>query len=96
MEHTKGGRLNRYYFYNDGKRHGEYKRWHENGSLYVHCFYDHREGERKEWWKNGNLRMCCFYKDHERNGEYKYWLLNGKLWHHSLYKNNVKVEVYYT
>jgi antitoxin component YwqK of YwqJK toxin-antitoxin module len=53
-----------HYFIDDqGKRHGEYKRWYGNGQMTRHCFYvdDKRHGEAKRWNDDGTLIFHKFY-----------------------------------
>ena len=47
------------------KKDGEYKSWHTNGRLQIHCFYENgkKDGEYKFWNNNGKLLYHCFYKD---------------------------------
>ena len=44
---------------------GEYKYFHSNGTLSIHCFYKDgkRHGEYKWWWSDGTLGTHCFFKD---------------------------------
>lgn len=76
--------------------HGEYKRWHNNGQLYIHCFYKNNKihGEYTEWCDNGQMYKHLFYKKDKRCGEYKRWLRNGELVHHCLYKDGIIIESY--
>lgn len=45
------------------RRQGEYKLWHDNGQLWVHCFYvdNNWDGEFKTWHNDGTLYNHCFY-----------------------------------
>jgi len=54
-----------YHILPNGKKHGEYKMWFDNGNLYRQCFYkdDKLEGEFKTWWGNGELLFQCSCKD---------------------------------
>ena len=49
------------------KGEGEYKEWHENGQLSMHCFFKNgiKEGKYKEWYENGQLYEHEFYKNGE-------------------------------
>ncbi len=53
------------YYKIDDKYDGEYKQWHENGQLWVYCFYKNgeKDGKFKRWFENGQLFQYCFYKD---------------------------------
>ena len=68
---------------------GEYKEWHGNGKLFLHCFYKNGEleGEYKSWHENGKLYSHSFYKDGRLNSEYKRWWDNGQLLQHGFWKN---------
>jgi antitoxin component YwqK of YwqJK toxin-antitoxin module len=72
----------------NGKLHGEYKEWWENGQPCVHCTYKEGklEGERKVWYKNGQLIVHCFYEKGLIHGEFKRWYSNGQPWEHITYK----------
>jgi hypothetical protein len=50
-----------------GRLQGEYKEWHENGQLRVHCFCvdDEVHGECKWWDKDGTLISHNFYEHSE-------------------------------
>jgi len=74
---------------------GEYKQWHNNGQLWIHCFYKdgEREGEYKRWWDNGKLQIQCFFKDGKENGEYKEWYESGQSKYHCLYKKGKIVRI---
>ena len=78
------------------KDEGEYKRWHENGELWVYCFYKDGQlhGEYKRWHENGQLWIHTFFKDDKAEGEYRQWNENGQLWHHKLYKNGEVIKDY--
>lgn len=45
-----------------GYVYGEYKEWHTNGILFIHCFYDldTLHGEYKEVKEDGKLILHCF------------------------------------
>ena len=57
--------LEEYWIDDDGELHGEYKRWHKNGQLWIHCFCvnDELHGEYKWWNDNGEIR-CHEYMSH--------------------------------
>jgi antitoxin component YwqK of YwqJK toxin-antitoxin module len=54
-----------YFIDENGQKQGEYKEWHDNGQLYMHCFFvdDKLHGEFKWWYPNGQLRMHCYFVD---------------------------------
>jgi antitoxin component YwqK of YwqJK toxin-antitoxin module len=51
----------------NGKLHGEFKRWFDNGQLNIHYTFKKGElhGEYKEWWSNGELHEHRVYKHGE-------------------------------
>ena len=90
------GQNNAHYFEDEnGKLHGEYKWWYDNGTLATHCYYEHgeRHGEYKSWYYNGTLCEHCYYEHGERHGEYKWWD-NGILLEHCYYEHGELVKVY--
>jgi antitoxin component YwqK of YwqJK toxin-antitoxin module len=76
-----------YFIDENGQKQGEYKEWHDNGQLYMHCFFvdDKRHGEFKRWYPNGQLSRHCFYVDDNLHGEFKRWHYNGQLSQHCFY-----------
>jgi antitoxin component YwqK of YwqJK toxin-antitoxin module len=78
-----------YFIDENGHKQGEYKEWHDNGQLYVHCFFvdGKQHGEYKWWYENGQLWEHCFYVDGNRHGECKAWYSNGQLQMHCFYQN---------
>lgn len=65
--------------YNDGKRHGLYKKWFKSGllSFESHYTYGKRNGLTRTWWENGNLRSESNYDDGVLNGIQTQWYMNG-------------------
>ena len=68
---------------------GEFIRYHENGNLRVHSFYENGEkhGECKIYFENGQLWVHAFFKNGKRHGEYKWYWKNGQIGGYSLYEN---------
>ena len=65
-EFWSNGQIYAHYFEDEnGKKHGEYKSWWENGTLSVHCHYKNGKlhGEYKWWLKDGTLYEHCYYKN---------------------------------
>jgi antitoxin component YwqK of YwqJK toxin-antitoxin module len=65
-----------YYFDNEKKCIGNYKKWFNDGTLCKQCYYDQNNnliGDYNEWFDNGNYKKKCNYKDGLLNGEYKEW-----------------------
>ena len=76
-------------------REGEYKMWHDNGILYLHCFYKDGklDSEYKLWHDNGQHYIHCFFKNGNEDGEYKAWYYDGQLWEHYFYKDRETVDM---
>ena len=71
-EFWSNGQIYEHYFLDEnGKRHGEYKGWWENGTLWRHCYYEHGKlyGEYKCWFSDGTLYEHCHYEYDKRHGE---------------------------
>ena len=68
----------------NGKFHGEYKYYHNNGKLRVICNYVNgdRQGEYKSYHDNGKLCLICNYVNGRYHGEYKIYHYNGELREH--------------
>jgi len=73
----------------DGKKHGEFKRWHNNGQLMNHCFWvnDGLHGEYKSWYSDGQIHDHCFWVNDEIHGESKWWSANGQIRFHTYYSH---------
>ncbi len=58
---------------------GEYKRYHENGQLYIHTFFQNgnRHGEYKSFYGNGRKFEHIFFQNGNIHGEYKAYHDNG-------------------
>ena len=57
------GNLMEEYFQSNGKKEGEYKRYHQNGQLWEICNYvnDKRDGDYKTYHQTGNLDKHIIY-----------------------------------
>ena len=64
-----------------GKKSGEWKHNHDNGTLQQIGIYENGEktGKWKSYHKNGQLSSIIDYKDDKKTGEVKYYHDNGKL-----------------
>ena len=63
------GQIHFHYFEDEhDKKHGEYKCWYNDGTLFEHCYFEHGEkhGEYKRWWENGTLCEHCYYEHGEK------------------------------
>lgn len=72
-----------------GKLHGDYKKWRENGQLWVHAKYDNGKIDQfyRIWYSNGQLYEENNYKNGKIQTERK-WRPDGKLWIEKLYNDN--------
>ncbi len=68
-------------------KHGEFKRWFQNGQPWEHCFYvnGRYHGEYKSWYYSGQLRTRCFYVDGKLHGEYNIWYEVGRRMEHQFF-----------
>ncbi len=87
------GQLKNQKNYIEGKLHGEYKRWYENGQLELQTHYveDKENGEWKYWWCNGQLMIQFHYVDGKKHGEYKFLNKEGILIKDTTYVKGVEV-----
>lgn len=62
-------------------RHGDYWKWHPDGSLASFGAFSHgkREGTWLKWHRNGFLAAEAQYEDGEQNGTYEVWSEDGRL-----------------
>jgi len=71
--------------YVDGKKHGIYRRWRDNGQLSFETYVDDKEhGIHRDWYSNGQLSLETTYVNNKICGSFKNWYSNGQL---SLEKN---------
>ena len=72
---------------------GEYKEYHDDGSLWVHCHYLNGKlhGEHKDYHENGSLWVHCHYVNDKCHGEYKDYHDDGSLCEHSYYTNGKEI-----
>ena len=85
-----------HYFVDENNlKHGEFKSYHENGNLDIHCHYINgkRHGEYKIYHHNGQLLCHCHYNNGKQHGEYKSYYYNGTLIRATFYyqDNDLKV-----
>jgi len=73
----------------DAIENGCYRKWHENGKLWVECGYKNGklEGPYKSWHENGHLEAEDVYKNGKEEGLGKSWDENGQLIEECGYKN---------
>jgi antitoxin component YwqK of YwqJK toxin-antitoxin module len=73
--------------------HGEFKRYHDNGQLYAHAFFqnDKLHGEFKTYLKNGQLYEHTFYQNGKRHGEYNRYTPIGVLKVRQLWDNGKQI-----
>lgn len=75
----------------DGKIHGEYKLWYEDGQISDHYHFvdDRADGEHISWHENGKININCFFSNGLLNGEYKEWYENGEMKEHCFFNNGI-------
>ena len=78
--------------YKDGKPHGEWLEYHENGKLKKKRNYKDGKLEGESLWyhKNGQLESKGNFKDDKKEGEWLHYRSNGKLWRKYYYKEGKK------
>ena len=80
----------------DGKKHGLWRFWYENGQLKVESNYVDGKGEGfwRRLYKNGRERNEGFYVEGKRHGFWRFWYANGQLRCEGEYVNGEKVGVW--
>lgn len=65
----------------NGKKHGVYNVWFENGMLKIESYYYQNtlEGSYKAWWNNGVLASESNYVNGKQQGIARKWFYNGKI-----------------
>ena len=60
----------------DGKVHGEFVSYHDNGQVHVKCNYKKGKlhGDYVSHWPDGQIHVKCAYVKGERHGEYVIYL----------------------
>lgn len=64
----------------DGRRHGDWKYWYDNGNLWSEGTFEHgdRAGNKKVYWPSGLLRYEGQYKDNREAGVWKFYNQEGR------------------
>jgi len=75
--------------YKNGKLHGLYEYYYENGQLLEKCYYvnEKQEGLYEKWYNNGELKIKYNCKNGILNGLYQSWNFNGTSEFSGIYKN---------
>jgi len=65
--------------YANGKKHGFYQKWSQDGTLSFEAPYIHdkQHGTVKTWWKNGQLRSEGQYENGLTHGKQRQWYKSG-------------------
>jgi len=65
----------------DGKKHGKWTYWREDGKLWSEGYFDEGkdDGMRKTWHENGQKHYQGKYNSGKRIGTWKFWDENGNL-----------------
>lgn len=80
LEKWENGNIKREMYWENGKRHGAYEEFHNNGKIFMKGQYcrDLPVGEHKMWWENGNLASIVNYNENgEVNGMVSEYNLKG-------------------
>lgn len=75
--------------YYQGKEHGEWKKYYNNGRLEEQRFFKNGQkiGDLTRWWENGKIQLQCSFENGEYNGSFKEWNAIGRLTKSQNYKN---------
>jgi antitoxin component YwqK of YwqJK toxin-antitoxin module len=67
--------------YANGKLHGSYKKWFEEGLLSYECTYNQglQVDQGHSWWRNGNMRSEANYKNGKVHGVQTQWYKSGSI-----------------
>lgn len=67
--------------FKDGRRHGKWISYFENGNKWSLNSYDigNLDGEYKTWYENGELNVEGYYTNGQPSGNWKYFDENGNL-----------------
>lgn len=88
----RGGRLVELTYYSDGKKHGNYTKWYENGKIQENgvYVYDVRDGVSNWYFENGNKSVEYSYRDGKLDGNASTYYDNGKVSAYGMYINNMQ------
>lgn len=78
--------------YIDGKKHGTWTEYFENGNIRekISIQYGSYEGDCEYYWSNGNIESVGKYHDHKKNGLWTYYSHSGKKMSEGTFINNLK------
>ncbi|HMP28078.1 MAG TPA: toxin-antitoxin system YwqK family antitoxin [Saprospiraceae bacterium] len=84
-----GNRLQYEIHYQNKKRNGLFREWHDNGTLWIDARYKkgNFDGLYREWNDDGKIDTEINYKNGQKDGRYREWFKNG-LKVDAIYKNN--------
>lgn len=65
----------------DGKRHGEWKYYYRNGTLWSLGNYYHgiKTGKKEVYWPDGIIRYEGFFADDKKSGHWIFYDMEGKI-----------------
>jgi hypothetical protein len=77
----RNGDLIEEYFHINGKKNGNYKKYHYNQEIEIDTYYvDNKlNGSYTSYHDNGNIYEICYYQNNIRIGEYKKYDMNNNL-----------------
>lgn len=75
----------------NGKRHGTYKSFYENGQIKINSNYINGvlDGSYRHYYENGQIEIDCNYINGKIHGLYKSYYDNGNLKNHFHYHNDI-------
>jgi len=84
-----GRELNQYI---DGKEHGKWRWWYENGNRWLDTRYilGKEHGRSRWWYEIGQLQFDGNYINGKKHGLFKHWRYDGRLMSKEYYENGVK------
>jgi antitoxin component YwqK of YwqJK toxin-antitoxin module len=90
--HPKSNNKEVEYTFVDGKRHGIYQRWYENGLLMYKCNYVDglMDGLFQDWLYDGSKHIECNYVMDKLQGSYKKWDNIGNLINDTFYVGGIE------
>ncbi len=79
--------------FQNGRRHGELKKWFANGRMAFSSNYEfgRREGITQSWWENGNKRSQTLYINDQPDGGAWRWYRGGEIFKAHNYAAGVPV-----
>ena len=89
VKYCRDGKVTDLVNYKDGKKNGLFRRWQENGQLWIEQNYKDglRDGLQRDWYDNGQLWYEKNYKEGKKDGLHRGWHEDGQLHWEKNYKD---------